>query len=95
MADVRREIDLIDDEILRLLNLRAGAAIEAARIKRIQGRAQLDHEREVEIMSLVCRANTGPLPDEAIERIFRRIIDESRLIGQTAHAHSANCVRSG
>lgn len=92
---MRREIDVIDDEILRLLNLRVRAVLEAGRIKRTLGRPLFDGDREAEILNTLCRANTGPLGDEAIERIFRRIIDESKLVEQSVLEHSVNCSHSG
>lgn len=84
---MRHEIDLIDDEILRLLNLRVQAVIEAGKLKKTLGKALYDPEREDEILNRARQANTGPLDDAALERIFSRIIAESRLIAASVLEH--------
>ena len=38
----------------------------------------LDGAREREVIERARRANAGPLDDRAVERLFRRIIQESR-----------------
>lgn len=83
LQSVRREIDLIDSEILRLLNLRVQAAMRAGKLKAAAGRAVYDAQREDEIVNGMLRENTGPLNDAALERIFRRIVTESRLLAES------------
>jgi chorismate mutase/prephenate dehydratase len=83
LASLREHIDRIDDEILLLLNLRVQAVIEAGKLKQAGGRALYDPEREDEIAQRARQRNTGPLDDAAAERVFRRIITESRLVAET------------
>ncbi|PYS81667.1 MAG: chorismate mutase [Acidobacteria bacterium] len=78
IEDWRAEIDAIDDELLRLLNARAALAIRVGESKRSVGLSVRDGEREREVIERVRRANTGPLDDRAVARLFRRIILESR-----------------
>lgn len=78
IGDWRREIDEIDDELLRLLNRRAQVASRVLALKRRSGLAVCDPQRE---SAVVCRAragNSGPLDDEAVEKIFRCIVCEVR-----------------
>ncbi len=80
IEDWRKEIDLIDEQLIRLLNRRARCAIEIGRIKRQAGLAIYSPAREVEVIAHVVKLNGGPLDREAVRRLFERIIDESRRI---------------
>jgi chorismate mutase len=77
IEDWRREIDSIDDALIRLLNRRAKIAVEVGVLKRTVGLPLCDPERERAVLTKVCAANTGPLDDEAITKLFRHIIRES------------------
>lgn len=78
IEDWRAEIDAIDNELLRLLNVRARLAIRVGESKRSVGLSVWDGAREREVIARACRANAGPLDAQAVERLFRRIIHESR-----------------
>lgn len=82
MMDKRAEIDRIDQELLRLLNLRAHAVAEIGRDKRRRNVPVYDLERESTVLLRLRRANPGPLDDCGVLRIFRRILAESRRIQQ-------------
>lgn len=81
--DWRLEIDRIDDELVNLLNRRSRCAIEIGRIKRWLGLPIYSPEREAEVVAHVIGRNGGPLEQDAIKRLFERIIDESRRIERT------------
>jgi chorismate mutase len=74
----RQEIDRIDDELLRLLNMRARIAIKVAALKNAAALPLNDKEREHEVLEHVRRANAGPLNELDVSRVFRRVIRESR-----------------
>ena len=74
----RKEIDRIDDELLRLLNMRARIAIKVAALKTAAALPLNDKEREREVLEHVRRVNAGPLDERDVSRLFRRIIRESR-----------------
>ena len=76
--DWRSQIDAIDAELLRLLNKRAQIVREVASLKREQNAPVCDPERERELIRSLCGSNAGPLDDQAVNTIFRSIIDESR-----------------
>jgi chorismate mutase len=80
IEDWRKEIDRIDEELVRLLNERSKCAIELGRIKREMGLPIYSPDRETEVISHVTNVNSGPLDPDAIRRLFERIIDESRRI---------------
>jgi chorismate mutase-like protein len=76
--ELRAEIDEIDDRLLELFNERAKLAIEIAKLKERNGAPILDPEREREVVGRACAANRGPLRREAVARIFRTLMRESR-----------------
>ncbi len=80
MDDLRQRIDAIDQRLVRMLNQRASFAIDLGRIKKERGLAIYQPSREEEVIRNVRGGNGGPLHDEALQRLFERIIDESRSI---------------
>jgi chorismate mutase len=87
IKDRRAEIDAIDGELLRLLNLRASLAVKVGESKREAGLSLCDRAREREVIECARRANTGPLDERAVARLFRCIIRESRLVEGRAIEH--------
>jgi chorismate mutase len=81
LQEWRREIDLVDSELLRLLNRRAQIACELGAIKVANGLPAYDGRRERQVLAGVCAQNPGPLAAESVASIFRRIILETRRIG--------------
>ena len=76
----RTEIDEIDRELLRLLNRRARLAMKVGALKRVAGLPCSDPERERLVLRRLQQANGGPLDTRAINKLFRRIIGESRRV---------------
>jgi chorismate mutase len=69
---------------LELLNERARCAIEVGKVKTERGMKIHNPEREQSVLDRLKEKNTGPLDSGAIERIFKRIIEECRRIEITA-----------
>jgi len=80
LAEWRRRIDALDGELVRLLNARGECVMEIGRIKREQQLELYDPAREAEVLRNALDGNRGPLSDEALERIFERVLDESRRL---------------
>ena len=76
----RAKTDVVDEILVDLLNRRAEYAVEIGKIKRRLGLAVHVPEREEWILKRVQRLSKGPLKDEAVQRLFERIIDESRRL---------------
>jgi chorismate mutase len=85
----RKKIDAIDATLLRLLNRRAEYAIEVGKLKGERGLSLWAPGRENEILSRMEKLNPGPLDIEAITKIYRLILNESRRI-QERHGGSGN-----
>ena len=77
---LRKRIDLLDDVLLRIFNERARIALDIGRAKKKLGLAVFDPEREKRIFSRMKTDNPGPLDNEAVARLFERVIDESRRL---------------
>ena len=73
-------MDRIDEQLVELLNRRASCAIEIGRIKQERGLAIYAPEREKQVLEHVSNRTQGPLDQDAIKRVFERIIDEARSI---------------
>lgn len=84
IAEWRKKIDAVDGELLKLLNKRAGYTVEIGHIKRQRDMPIYDPVREKKILQALAEKNPGPLSEEAIQRLFERIIDESRLLEKHA-----------
>ena len=82
LEDWRKEIDVLNQQLLELLNRRAECAFEIGRIKHAIEQPIYAPERETSILNRIRQLNTGPLTDEAVQRIFQQIIDESRRLEQ-------------
>ncbi|HEV7396552.1 MAG TPA: chorismate mutase [Pyrinomonadaceae bacterium] len=76
----RSEIDEIDRNLLQLLNRRARLAMKVGALKKVAGLPCCDPQREEEVLCTLQRVNTGPLDHKAINKLFRRIILESRRL---------------
>ena len=78
--DYRLKIDRLDRELLRIFNARAALALHIGEIKKDLDLPVYDPDRERRIFEAMKAANPGPLEDDAIVRLFERVIDESRRL---------------
>jgi chorismate mutase/prephenate dehydratase len=78
LDDIRARIDELDEQIQTLLNARAAAAQEVARVKVASDPDAVFYrpEREAQVLRAVKARNQGPLGDEAMARLFREIMSE-------------------
>lgn len=76
----RQRIDDLDGQIVALLNERAAAALEIGEIKNRMQTPVYDPDRERQVLDHVASLSGGPLADDAIRRLFERIIDENRRL---------------
>lgn len=76
----RKQIDAIDEQLLKLLNQRAEWAVRAGHWKKANRRPVWQPDRESQILRHAEQSNPGPLDNAAIRRLFERIIDEARSL---------------
>ena len=74
----RRNLDLLDQKLLTLLNRRLRISLEIGKIKRESGKKIYDAEREKEILDRLKGKNKGPLRERDLRKIFLAIMQVSR-----------------
>ncbi|MBN1586596.1 MAG: prephenate dehydratase [Candidatus Omnitrophica bacterium] len=82
MQSLRKKIDLIDSQLLKLLNERAGCTQEIGAIKNRAGKRAYVPERESEVYRRLLEMNKGPLNKKAIIAIYREIMSASIALEQ-------------
>jgi chorismate mutase len=75
LESLRSEIDDLDRQIVKLLNERARLGVEAGRAKVLSGQPIADAKREREVLVRVAIANDGPLPQDALLALYRKLIE--------------------
>jgi len=88
MDTLRARIDDIDARLVELLSERAECALAIGHLKRALRMAIYQPAREADVLAHVCGLNRGPLDDEAIRRLFERVIDEARRLERVAAIES-------
>ncbi len=78
LEDIRKDIDSIDSELVRLLNDRASLAQEVGRVKGRDQKPFFTPERERDIFLRLAETNSGPLRHQQLAAIFREIISAAR-----------------
>ncbi len=80
LRHLRTQIDKLDIQILKMVNVRASLAAEIGRLKNDQGGEVFSPAREEEVLQNVVEANKGPLDDNTIRAIFREVMSGSRAL---------------
>jgi chorismate mutase-like protein len=84
LDELRRRIDELDEQLVRLLSARAACALEIGHEKKIAGLEIYQPSREADVLAHVQRINPGPLNDASMKRLFERVIDEARRLEREA-----------
>lgn len=77
---LRENIDQVDAVLVKLLNQRARWASEIGEVKKGAHIPVYQPDREKEVLEHAQSHNRGPLDQGAVQRLFERIIDESRRL---------------
>ncbi len=80
LPELRTLIDTVDQELLALLNRRAGYANEVGEVKRLEGSPVFRPEREAQVISGLQQANAGPLKNESVAFIWREVMSACRAL---------------
>ena len=78
LENLRKRIDEVDQQLVKLLNERSKCAVEIGHLKKQLKMEAWQPDREAEILRNIVKSNHGPLDDAAVRRLFERIIDEAR-----------------
>lgn len=77
LDEFRSRINDLDEQILRLLNQRAAAALRIGELKRRQDLPYFDPEREAEVVGRLLGLNPGPFPAAGVKAVWREILSAS------------------
>jgi chorismate mutase len=91
LAECRGLIDVVDRQIVELLNQRTRIVEQIGQIKSQMQMPIYEPKREDEVFANAIASSVGPLPPEAVKRIFERIIDEMRVVQKTKMEKSSSC----
>ena len=80
LDEFRVRIDDVDRRLVDLLNERTRVVEDIGRVKRSAELPIYEPKREDQVFANVMESNPGPLPSDAVKRIFERIIDEMRVV---------------
>jgi len=79
---LRQRINQIDDELLKLLVLRARTAISIGELKSQETQPVRDETREQQIIERILSLPHQPIPSAALRRLYMRIMTICRTIQQ-------------
>jgi chorismate mutase len=80
IADWRKKIDQLDEQIVRLLSERAAAAVEIGRLKSKTAAPIYEPQREQQVFEHVRRVNPGPLTGAQLQDVYERLMDVMRSL---------------
>ncbi len=90
LEEFRVRIDDLDRRIVGLLNERTLVVEEIGRVKRLAKLPIYEPKREDQVFANITGVNHGPITQEAVRRIFERIIDEMRTIQRMRMEKASN-----
>jgi len=77
---LRKRIDEIDHQLVKLLNERAAVVVDVGKLKSKTGSPVYAPEREKQVFEKITRANKGPLPDKCLLAIWRELMSGSFVL---------------
>jgi chorismate mutase/prephenate dehydratase len=83
IAEHRKAIDKLDEQIVRLLNERIEHVLEIGAIKRKAGEEIYVPDRELAVLQRICHKNHGPLPEYSLRAIYREIMSSALALEKT------------
>ncbi len=85
LDSLRKNVDELNLEILRLINERATVVKEIGKVKEKQGVNRYDPLRERHMLNLIKENNAGPLPQSTADHIFKEIFKTALELQENDH----------
>ncbi|MBI4325348.1 MAG: prephenate dehydratase [Chloroflexi bacterium] len=73
----RKAIDKLDEQIVRLLNVRTKHVLEIGALKLKAGEEIYAPHRELAVLERICKLNQGPITNESLRAIYREIMSSA------------------
>jgi len=80
LEELRKRIDEIDHQLVKLLNERARFVVEIGKFKNKTAKPVYAPDREKEVLARIIKANEGPLPDKCLVAIWRELMSGSFVL---------------
>ncbi len=80
IVELRKRIDDLDEEIVKLISWRAEAAKAIGQLKKVSDMPVYEPTREREVFEHVKSLNPGPLADAELLHVYERIMDVMRTL---------------
>ena len=87
LDELRQSLDAIDTQMVSLLSERAKVVLHVADFKRQHNIPVHIPEREAAIVERLRSINPGPLHGDALERVYRIILEEMRKLEEENSVH--------
>lgn len=105
IKSLRKRIDRIDAQLVKLINERAEVVIEIGKLKNAAGSQIYAPDREKKVFEKITKANKGPLPDKCLVAVWREVMSGSFTLErplrigylgpQGSFSHSASMLKFG
>jgi chorismate mutase/prephenate dehydratase len=77
ISEHRQAIDKLDAHIIRLLNERTRHVLQIGELKLKAGQQIYAPEREMIVLSRICKLNPGPISNESLRAIYREVMSSA------------------
>jgi len=80
LEELRKKIDELDHQLVKLLNERARVVVEIGKLKTKTDKPVYSPDREKDVLARIAQANEGPLPDRCLVAIWRELMSGSFVL---------------
>ena len=80
LDELRKRIDELDHQLVKLLNERARVVVEIGKLKNKTDKPVYAPDREKDVFARIIKANEGPLPDKCLIAIWRELMSGSFVL---------------
>ena len=80
LDELRKRIDELDCQLVKLLNERARVVVEVGKLKNKTDKPVYAPDREKKVFERVIKANEGPLPDRCLKAVWRELMSGSFVL---------------
>ncbi len=80
LDELRKRIDELDYQLVKLLNERARVVVDIGKLKNKTDKPVYAPDREKDVFARIIKANEGPLPDRCLTAIWRELMSGSFVL---------------
>ena len=80
LDELRKRIDELDHQLVKLLNERARVVVDIGKLKNKTDKPVYAPDREKDVFARIIKANEGPLPDKCLVAIWRELMSGSFVL---------------